>query len=106
MNDPMATSTLITTAYLLRGALLWAVARATVSLFLVLGGGSGVAIPFVMIILVVATVVVLGWIDIRRKHERVLLGNLGVRPLVVSALLAAPAVLGETLLSLGVTTLA
>ncbi|HST07780.1 MAG TPA: hypothetical protein VLJ83_06380 [Gemmatimonadaceae bacterium] len=97
----MTPSTLVTTAYLLRGALLWAVTRATISLFLVLGGGSGVALPFVMIVLVVAAVVLLGWIDIRRQHERILLGNLGIRPLVVSVLLAAPAVIGETLLSAG-----
>ena len=97
----MATNTLVTTTYLLRGALLWAVARATISLFLVLGGGSAVALPFVMIIPVVAAVVFLGWIDIGRRHERILLGNLGIRPLFISALLAAPAVVGEALLSAG-----
>ena len=97
----MASNTLVTTAFLFRGALLWAVTRATVSLFLVLGGGTGLAIPFIMIVLVVATVVVLGWLDIRRRHERVLLGNLGIRPLLVTALLAGPAVLGEALLTAG-----
>jgi hypothetical protein len=89
---------LIVGVYLLRGVVLWVVGRATITVFLILGGGSGLAIPFVFIVLFLTTIAALGWIDIGRQRERILLGNLGVHPLAVTSLIAAPAVLGEILL--------
>jgi hypothetical protein len=92
---------LIVGAYLLRGVLLWIVGRATITFFLILGGGSGLTIPFIMIVVFLAMIILLGWIDIGRQRERILLGNLGVHPIVVTGLIAFPAVVGEILLYSG-----
>lgn len=53
------------------------------------------------LVAIVLLILALGWIETRRRRESVLLGNLGVSPLVLSIFFAAPAILGELALRVG-----
>jgi hypothetical protein len=81
--------------------LLWIVTRAAISIVLVLAGSNALKLSPATLVELVLLVVALGWIETRRRRESALLGNLGVRPLVLSVFFGAPALLGELLLRTG-----
>ena len=87
---------LVIAAYLRRGAIIWLTMRLCVSGVLLLGGDNplhpSVPTTFAFVWLTVGLTV----LDIRRRHEQMLIGNLGLRPVVVSLLTVVPAATGET----------
>lgn len=97
----MRPNPLVVQAYLLRGALLWIVARAAITGALVLAEGDALKLSTTALVEVVLLIVALGWIETRRRREGALLANLGVSPLVLSAFFAGPALLGEFVLRFG-----
>lgn len=97
----MRPNPLIVRAYLFRGALLWIVTRAAITGALVLAGGNALRLSTAAVVEVILLIVALGWIETRRRRESALLGNLGVPPLALSAIFAAPALLGEIVVRIG-----
>jgi hypothetical protein len=95
----MRPNPLITRSYLARGAWLWIGARLLVSAPLVLAGMDPLDLTFQTAMLIVGGSVLLGLLDVYRRHERALLENLGVSRLVLFAFLAAPAIIGEVIIS-------
>jgi hypothetical protein len=95
----MRPNPLITRAYLARGAQLWIGARLLVSVPLALAGMDPFRLTFATAMLIVGGTVLLGVADVYRRHERALLENLAVSRPVVFVFLAAPAILGELLIS-------
>lgn len=94
---------LVVRAYLFRGVLLWIAARAAITVALMLAGEDPIRISGFTGVGIVLLVVVLGWIETRRRREGALLANLGVSPLLPSVCFAAPALLAELLLRFGAT---
>jgi len=94
----MRPNPLVVQAYLLRGALLWIVARAAIAGALVLAGGDALTLSTTALVEVVLLIVALGWIETRRRRESALLANLGVSPILLSVFFAGPALLGEFVL--------
>jgi hypothetical protein len=102
----MVPNTLVASAYLRRGLLLWLVTRAAITSVLLIAGADIRKFSTTALVEVVLLIVVLGWFEILRHRERTLLGNLGVSPLVISILFAVPAMLGEAMLRIGAAALA
>jgi len=94
--------------YLLRSAVTWLLARLLLAVVMataaLLDGGTdaGTTVVFDAIgeAVIVLACAALGMVDIRRRGERALLGNFGVRPAVLVAWIAGPAVAGEIVLAL------
>ena len=98
-------------AFAARGVRLWVLVRLLVGVAVVLTAASGgraaavdLASAFLLAppaaLLVVPLTAALGLLDVARRGERALLGNLGVSRRRAAAWLAAPAVLGELLVAL------
>lgn len=96
----MLPNALIARRYVARAAWLWIGARLLVSAPMVLAGMDPLDITFGTAMLLVAGTVILGVADMFRRHERALLENLGVSRALAFVFLAAPAVLGEIIVSL------
>ena len=73
--------------------------RLFVSAPLLLAGIDPVDLTFKAAVLIVSLSVVLGAVDVHRRHERALLENLGVFRTVIFAVLALPAIVGELVIS-------
>lgn len=99
LGESMRPNPLITRAYLARGAQLWIGARLLVSAPLVLAGMDPLDLTFQTAMLIVGGSVMLGIVDVYRRHERALLENLGVSRRLLFVFLATPAVLGEVIIS-------
>lgn len=87
-------------AYLLRGASLWLGGRVLVSALLLLAGVDPFALTVSASLQIVGIIVALGLIDTLRRHERALLGNLGVSFATLALVIGTPALLGELLVRL------
>lgn len=97
----MRPNALIMRAYLIRGALLWVVARAAITAALVLAGADALILSATALVETILLIVALGWIETGRRREHDLLANLAVSPLILSFLFAVPALLGEFVLRFG-----
>jgi hypothetical protein len=97
VNQPNA---LFLRAYLLRGASLWLGGRVLVSALLLLAGVDPFALTASSSLQIVGIIVALGLIDTLRRHERALLGNLGVSFPMLALVIGAPALLGELVVRL------
>jgi hypothetical protein len=97
----MRPNRLIVRAYLSRGARLWLVARALLSAVFLLAGTNPVQLSAAAVVEVILLSVVLSFVETHRRRERAFLANLGVGPLVLGALFAGPAMIGEVALRLG-----
>lgn len=102
----MVPNTLVVSAYLRRGLLLWVVIRAAITFVLLIAGADIRKLSTTALVEVILLIVVLGWLEILRHRERTLLSNLGISPIVLSILLAVPAMLGEAALRIGASVLA
>lgn len=87
-------------AYLPRGVLLWLAVRAVISCMLIAAKQPVLQPSFLGALTIVPCCFVAGWLDIGRRKEQVLLGNLGLSRTTVAGLLAAPAAAGELALAL------
>lgn len=94
-------NSVIVRAYMFRGAKLWLLLRTLLTGLFLLGGSPSILLPVSVLCGVVALSVFLAFLDTYRYRERVLLGNLGVRPVVLGMLFLIPAAIGETTLRAG-----
>lgn len=94
----MRPNRLVARAYLFRGTKLWLVTRAALSGAFILAGDDPLRLSAAAIAGILLLSISLGYLDTRIHRESVLLGNLGVSPLSLGALFAAPALAGEILL--------
>jgi hypothetical protein len=99
--ESMRTDPLIVRAYLTRGAKLWLLARALLTLGFMQAAIDPFRLSAVAFVTVVVLSVALGFLEIRRHRERALLGNLGVSPFMLGALFTGPALVGEIAIRLG-----
>lgn len=91
----MLPRSLIVRAYLARSLLLWLGIRVILALAGALAASDLVRLSAAAIPLVVCLTVVVAFVDTRRRHERVLLGNLGIGPVVLASLFAVPPLVAE-----------
>ena len=89
---------LIVRSYLARSARLWLLARSLLVLQQLMANqdprGFGLSLAAVIV------TVMLGFVEITRRHEQALLGNLGVESRDLVWLFVMPPVIGETLLQI------
>ena len=93
-----AATLVLARAYLSRGARLWLITRALVCGAFLLVGTNPLQLSLVAEVGIVVLSVVLGFVETYGRRERVFLANLGTRPIFLTALFAAPAMLGEVAL--------
>lgn len=91
---------LIVTSVAGRGFALWLGTRLVVSAVLFFGKVDPLRITFGMASVVIALTTALGFVDLLRRHERILLGNLGVTWAAQAIMLAGPAAIGEAVVGL------
>lgn len=94
----MLPNLLITRAYVVRGLWLWVGVRALVAAVFAMAELGPLPLSFGSAIQVVLLCVIVGFVDIRRRHERALLGNLGLGNAVMALLFVVPAIFGEIIL--------
>lgn len=94
----MCPNLLIARAYVARGARLWVALRGLVTAVLLLGAGDLFRPSFSTASQIVVLSVAIGFVDIHRRRERALLGNLGLGPSAITMFFGVPALLGELLL--------
>lgn len=91
----MLPNSLLARAYLARSFRLWLGIRVIVALAGALAATNLVRLSAAAIGPVVCLTVVVAFVDTGRRRERALLGNLGVGPLTLAALVAAPPLVAE-----------
>ena len=88
--------------FIVRGLPLWLFVRVAFLLVVLFNGEDAASLmewqPGTALGLLLLTVI-LGVVDVRRRRERVLLGNLGVSDLQLASFFALSAVMGELLLA-------
>jgi hypothetical protein len=90
-------------ALLKRQIFLWLIVRAIQVPVLLLAGPPGdsiwarLSVPQPAVVLVAAA---LGVIELRRRHEQILMGNLGITRMQVAAILIVPSLIIETVVAL------
>ena len=95
----MSSNTLLVSRYLLRGSVLWVGVRLMASAALALSKADPLHLTFTATLWLVALASALGWADVQRRRESILLGNLGISPLMTIAWFTIPATIGESLLA-------
>jgi hypothetical protein len=96
---------LIVRAYLVRAAAVWLTTRLVVSVVFAFGGENPFTIPVTGLFWLVVFSTALTLFDVRRRHERILIGNLAISPAFIATLATIPAAAGETLLRVVTTVL-
>lgn len=89
---------LVVRAYLSRGTKLWVLTRAASSGVFMLAESNPLALSGAAILGIVALSTLLGFLETWLRHESVLLGNLGISPLVLGVFFFVPALFGEAVL--------
>lgn len=97
----MRSDPLIVRAYLARGTRLWVITRALLIVAFLFASADPFRLSAVELVGVITLSAALGFLETRRHRERALLGNLGVSPLLLGGLFAAPAFVGEVAIRLG-----
>lgn len=101
----MRPNRLIVRTYLSRGTQLWLATRAMLSGVFLLAGLDPLRLSTAAAVGTILLSVAVSFLETRRRRERAFLANLGVRPLVLGALFAAPALFGEVALRFGAFTI-
>jgi len=96
--DRMLPNRLLVSAYVARHLRLWALLRVGLSGMFFLAGTDPLRVPPLTVGAIVALCAVVNVVELHVRHERALLGNLGVDPFVVSMLVTLPSLAGELLL--------
>lgn len=102
----MRPNRLVVRAYLARGFRVWLVARGIATIVFLRAGVDPVRLPIASIAELVLLSVALCFLDIHRRKERALLGNLAIGGGSLAALFAIPAIFGELAIQLAVLGLA
>jgi hypothetical protein len=95
----MLHDTLITRTWVVRGAILWFLARLVISAAIAAAGYNPFAISARSSAIIVLVATGLGYAQTARLREFVLLGNLGVSRAELAAFFALPALAGELLIA-------
>lgn len=88
-------NSLIVRAYLARSLRLWLGIRVVLLLAGALAASNFARVSAGAIVPIVCLTVVVGFIDTRRRHERALLGNLGIGAVTLAVLFALPPLVAE-----------
>lgn len=91
----MVPNRLVVRAFLWRSACIWIGARALLSAAFLFAALDPIHLPPIAIAQIVFVTVVLCLIDVHRRHERALLGNLAVDYKSLMLLFSGPAIVGE-----------
>jgi hypothetical protein len=91
----MRPNALVARAYLARGAWLWLATRLLVMLAFLWADLDPLQLSLGIALQVIVLSVVAGFLDVHRRRERALLGNLGIGSRPLGAMFLAPAVAGE-----------
>lgn len=94
----MRPNRLIARSYALRGAYLWACCRILLSVLFLFSGTNPLDLHPAAVVGIILLSVFAGFVEIHRRSERALLGNLAIAPQTLGILFAVPAVAGELLL--------
>lgn len=94
----MLPNLLVTRAYVVRGLWLWVGVRAVAAAVFATAELEPLPLSAGAVIQVILLCVIVGFVDIRRRHERALLGNLGLGNAAMTLLFVAPAIFGEIIL--------
>lgn len=97
---------LVVRAYVRRGAVVWLTARLLVGIVFAFGQANPFIGPPVVHFGLVALSSALTLVDVHRRHERILIGNLAIEPAFVVALAGIPALAGEIAIFLAAKALA
>jgi hypothetical protein len=97
----MLPNPLIAQAYLARGAQIWLGSRAVQCAVFLVAGMNPIQLSSATSVAIILWSVAMSFLDTRRRRERALLANLGVRPMLLGALFAGPAIVGEIALGVG-----
>lgn len=95
----IVSNSLVARALLTRGAILWLLVRALVSVVIALADGSPLAFDARASLIIIGITVVLCYAQMFRLRESVLLGNLGVSHAALALCFGTPALLGELIVS-------
>jgi hypothetical protein len=95
----MLHDTLITRTWVVRGAILWFLARLVISAVIAAAHHNPFAISARSSAIIILVATALGYVQTARLREGVLLGNLGVSRAELSAFFALPALVGELLIA-------
>jgi hypothetical protein len=79
---------------------LWLLIRSVIAPFAMATGGHPAFLSPSAAVLVIAVCVSLCWIEVWRRHEDVMLANLGTSPWVIAGLVATPALMLEVAVAL------
>jgi hypothetical protein len=88
----------IATAYLRRGAVLWVVTRAALSVLWILAGDHPLRLSVASTVGALLSYVAVGYVETSRRHEWELLANLGIKRRMLALAFLVPAVIGEAVL--------
>lgn len=91
---------LLVRAYLRRGVGLWVASRVLLAMVLAFAELEPIRLSTAGSIQLVLVTALVAWVDLHRRKERALLGNLGVSRAFIVAICALPAAVGETILAL------
>ena len=91
---------LVVRSCLLRGAILWLLARTLISAMIVAAYGDPFAVSARSAVIIIGMSTALAFAQTARLRERVLLGNLGVPGATLAAYFALPALAGELVIVL------
>jgi hypothetical protein len=91
---------LIVRTYLLRGAVLWLLARVLISAVIFAAQGDPFAFSSRSAVIIIAVSTAVAFAQTIRYRERAFLGNLGVTRASLAACYALPALLGELAIAL------
>lgn len=97
----MRPNPLIARAYLARGARLWLLTRVSISGVFLLAGFDPATLSAAPTLAIVFLSIFVCLLETGRRRERALLANLGIHPLMLGALFAGPALIGEIAVRLG-----
>lgn len=96
----IASNWLLARAYLIRGVVLWLLARLLISVAMLLADADPLALSPRASAIIILVATALGLAQTMRLREGVLLGNLGVSRPMLAICLALPAFAGELIIAL------
>ncbi len=96
---PMRPNDRIIARFAIRGVLLWLGVRLLASAVFKLAGVNPLHVGLWSTSMLIVACVAVGMVDLRRRHERILIANLGVSEGACVAFFAVPAIVAEWVLS-------
>ena len=96
----LAANSLLARTYLVRGAVLWFLARVLISALMTLANANPLTLSARASFIIILIATALGFAQTLRLRETVLLGNLGVSRATIALWFALPAFAGELIIGI------